>query len=60
MPFVALIGVVLIVALIAVDPPVFFLGLAITYLVSGLLLDGFESWRTSKANKSVDDSIDGA
>jgi len=56
MPFVALIGVVLIVALIAVDPPIFFLGLAITYLVSGPLLDGFESWRVSKADKSAGDS----
>jgi CDP-diacylglycerol--serine O-phosphatidyltransferase len=57
MPFVALIGVVLIVALIAVDPPLFFLGLAIAYLVSGPLLGGFESWRSSKAEKRVDDSV---
>jgi CDP-diacylglycerol--serine O-phosphatidyltransferase len=58
MPFIALIGVVLVVALIAVDPPLFFLGLALTYLISGPLLEGFESWRSSKADKRADDSVD--
>jgi CDP-diacylglycerol---serine O-phosphatidyltransferase len=58
MTFVALIGVVLAVALIFVDPPIFFLGLALVYLFSGPLLDGLDIWRSSKDKNRVKEKAD--
>ena len=54
MPFVALIGIVLIIALISVDPPIFFFLLALGYLFSGLISHLVGRLRRSDDQSSID------